>query len=199
MKFLVLQQAEDRQLQQVLSFRCIGAIYRGEYTPGEALGRLPMLAAPRAPRPRAPGGGSLVDDELPARNHAWRTERAPSGRPGRLPVGPQRRGQRIPQRAPVQLDVCDAQPELLRAANNCGQPTQEDCPICAESKVVLVSYVFGSRLPASGRSSPPRASWRNCPGPARTWPVMWSRCAPLCSWNHLARTFAVTGRRGERT
>ena len=49
------------------------------------------------------------------------------------------------------LDVCDAHPELLRAAINVGQETREDCPICEETKVVLVSYVFGSRLPPSGK------------------------------------------------
>src|SRR5260370_2535005 len=49
------------------------------------------------------------------------------------------------------IDVCDAHPELLRAARNVGQQTHEDCPICEEAKVVLVSYAFGSGLPPSGR------------------------------------------------
>ena len=49
------------------------------------------------------------------------------------------------------LDVCDAQPELLRAARNVGTSTGEDCPICEEAKVVLVSFAFGPRLPACGR------------------------------------------------
>src|ERR1700758_5491167 len=48
------------------------------------------------------------------------------------------------------LDVCDAHPELLRAAANVGEETREDCPICDAVKVRLVSYVFGSRLPPSG-------------------------------------------------
>src|SRR6516165_8217031 len=48
------------------------------------------------------------------------------------------------------LDVCDAHPELLRAAANVGEESQEDCPICADHKVRLVSYAFGSRLPPSG-------------------------------------------------
>ena len=30
----------------------------------------------------------------------------------------------------TRLEVCDAHPELLRAAANCGQVTHEDCPIC---------------------------------------------------------------------
>ena len=48
------------------------------------------------------------------------------------------------------LDVCDAHPDLLRAAVNVGEETSEDCPICEEAKLRLVSYVFGSRLPPSG-------------------------------------------------
>src|SRR5437588_2330405 len=49
------------------------------------------------------------------------------------------------------LDVCDAHPELLRAARNCGAATGEDCPICEDAEVVHVSFVFGPRLPAHGR------------------------------------------------
>src|ERR1700727_1972100 len=49
------------------------------------------------------------------------------------------------------LDVCDAHPELLRAAVNVGEDTQEDCPICEEAKVRLVCYVFGRGLPPRGR------------------------------------------------
>src|SRR2546427_8596970 len=49
------------------------------------------------------------------------------------------------------LDVCDAHPELLRAARNVGEATTQDCPICEEERLVLVSFVFGSRLPAHGR------------------------------------------------
>ena len=48
-------------------------------------------------------------------------------------------------------EVCDAHPELVRAAANIGEPSREDCPICEEAKVVLVSYVFGPRLPPNGR------------------------------------------------
>src|SRR6201996_7613195 len=58
------------------------------------------------------------------------------------------------------LDVCDAHPELLRAAVNVGEDTQEDCPICEEAKVRLVSYVFGRGLPASGRMVTSRAELR---------------------------------------
>ena len=48
-------------------------------------------------------------------------------------------------------EVCDAHPELRRAARECGEPTSLACPICERAKVVLVSYVFGPRLPSHGR------------------------------------------------
>ena len=48
------------------------------------------------------------------------------------------------------FDICDAHPELLRAAANVGDETREECPICEEARVRLVSYVFGDRLPPSG-------------------------------------------------
>src|SRR3954463_380890 len=50
-----------------------------------------------------------------------------------------------------QDQVCDAHPELIRAAKNVGDPTKVRCPICEESNLTLVTYVFGPRLPAHGR------------------------------------------------
>ena len=47
--------------------------------------------------------------------------------------------------------VCDAHPELIRAATHVGSPLDQPCPICEESSLRLVTYVFGARLPAHGR------------------------------------------------
>lgn len=91
------------------------------------------------------------------------------------------------------LDVCDAQPELLRAAVNCGRPSQQLCPICDEGNVVLVTFVFGARLPAHGR----------CVTTAKELDQLGrrpSQCAcylvevcPACAWNHLLRSFPLGG------
>ena len=48
-------------------------------------------------------------------------------------------------------DVCDAHPELVRAAKHVGEPVGRPCPICADDQLVLVSYVFGPGLPSFGR------------------------------------------------
>ncbi len=87
------------------------------------------------------------------------------------------------------LDVCDAHPELLRVASNLGRPSGEACPICEESDLVEVTFVFGSRLPPGGRCVATQAEL------ARYWrrkdPVV---CYVIevctgCSWNHLARMY----------
>ncbi len=48
-------------------------------------------------------------------------------------------------------EVCDAHPELLRAAHNYAVPMEGNCPICEEATLVVVTYVFGPRLPSHGR------------------------------------------------
>ncbi|HMD46735.1 MAG TPA: DUF5318 family protein [Acidimicrobiales bacterium] len=92
------------------------------------------------------------------------------------------------------IDVCDAHPELLRAARNVGQPTGEDCPICEGSPTVAVTYVFGARLPPGGR----------CPGSVRELNRLRRRAEPVlcydvevcpaCAWHHLTRKYPAGGR-----
>jgi hypothetical protein len=94
----------------------------------------------------------------------------------------------------AQHEVCDAHPELVRAAQNCGKPTSEDCPICEESTVVLVSFVFGPRLPAHGRcisTDDELTKLSKRPDDLACYVV---EVCPECSWNHLARTYFLGGR-----
>jgi uncharacterized protein DUF5318 len=93
------------------------------------------------------------------------------------------------------LDVCDAHPELVRAARGIGEPTSEACPICEEANVVLVSYAFGPGLPASGRTVSSKADLsrasRTSSGEVACYVV---EVCPECSWNHLAQTFVLARR-----
>jgi hypothetical protein len=91
-------------------------------------------------------------------------------------------------------DVCDAHPELLRAARNVGRPRDERCPICESVDTVEVTYVFGSRLPPGGR----------CPSTVteldrlrrRSDPVLCYdvEVCPECAWHHLTRKYPAGGR-----
>ncbi|MGH9129738.1 MAG: DUF5318 family protein [Acidimicrobiales bacterium] len=92
------------------------------------------------------------------------------------------------------LDICDAHPELLRVARHLGEATHEDCPICGDSVVVHVSYVFGPRLPPGGRCvTSPAEIVKLSRGVAQIACYVVEVC-PACSWNHLARMRVLGGR-----
>ena len=99
-------------------------------------------------------------------------------------------------------DVCDAHPDLLRAARYYGEVTDRPCPICRRELLTRVTYAYGDELRhASGRARP-----------ARTLPALAARFTRIrvyevevcrrCGWNHLTETFligtAVTAQRQPR-
>ena len=91
--------------------------------------------------------------------------------------------------------VCDAHPELVRAARNVGTVTTTMCPICEESELRLVTYVFGARLPAHGRCVSTAAEMANLnrrPDELNAYVV---EAGVECRWHHLLRVLPVGGRR----
>ena len=119
--------------------------------------------------------------------------RSPPGAPGHIDYRLNRRHAVAEYRRGRlgRLDVCDAHPELLRAARNMGRPTTDDCPICEEADLVHVTFAFGSRLPASGRcvGGPDElAKLARRPGEIACYVV---EVCLECSWNHLVRAFLV--------
>lgn len=93
------------------------------------------------------------------------------------------------------LEVCDAHPELLRAATNVGRRTEERCPICEESPLVLVTFAFGARLPAHGRCITDAAEMARLSRRREESTCYVVEVCPACRWNHLARTFFLGARR----
>ena len=93
-----------------------------------------------------------------------------------------------------QEQVCDAHPELIRAAANVGTEVTAACPICADHQLRLVTYVFGPRLPAHGR----------CVSTAKEMAQLHRRREELtayvveacvgCRWHHLRTVLPVGGR-----
>jgi Family of unknown function (DUF5318) len=52
----------------------------------------------------------------------------------------------------TRLDVCDAHPELVRAATYLGADLNDECPVCGAGRMRVVSYVYGDKLKtANGR------------------------------------------------
>ena len=88
-------------------------------------------------------------------------------------------------------EVCDAHPELKRAATSASEPTTMDCPICEDDQIVLVTYAFGDRLPASGRCITAKGELAKLAKGRRRLSCYVVEVCPSCSWNHLARTFLL--------
>ena len=91
-------------------------------------------------------------------------------------------------------DVCDAHPELLRAAQHLGTATGRPCPVCDAATTAEVTYVFGSKLPPGG----------TCPSSSKELTKLEDREEPVvcyaveactaCGFHHLSRRWAAGGR-----
>lgn len=95
-------------------------------------------------------------------------------------------------------DVCDAHPELLRAARNIGRETSRTCPICrladrradvpVDDEVTLreVTYIFGKSL----RQKHGHIVWDDeeldeLAGRYASFTAYRVECCLVCAWNHL--------------
>jgi hypothetical protein len=88
-------------------------------------------------------------------------------------------------------DVCDAHPYLLRAAKFHGESTQTRCPICRNSKLTHVTYVYGDELgPYEGRVKQGQelAEMAAEYGEFRVYVV---EVCQSCGWNHLASSYVL--------
>ncbi len=90
-------------------------------------------------------------------------------------------------------DICDAHPELVRAAASVGEQVEARCPVCEEKSLKRIAYAFGPTLR--------RMNGRICT-PDRMESLLEKHdefvCYEVevciaCSWNHLIRRL-VTGR-----
>jgi Family of unknown function (DUF5318) len=93
--------------------------------------------------------------------------------------------------------VCDAHPELLRAAKNVGEQTSVKCPICEDEMLRLVTYVFGTRLPAHGRCVSQRKEMAELNRRADDLQAYIVECCISCKWHHLLRVLPVGGKRSK--
>ena len=96
-------------------------------------------------------------------------------------------------------EVCDGQKELMRAARNVGEPSERDCPICEEHKLVLLTYVFGPRMPAHGRCVTTKKEVAALPRDGGDLAAYVVEVCPECTWNHLVRTFLIPAKQARRS
>ena len=88
-------------------------------------------------------------------------------------------------------DICDAHPELMRAAQHVGEPTRHDCPVCGKDKLVLLAYVYGDSLKGeNGRVWSIDTGLRMAAAYPGACCYVVEVCRS-CSWNHLREAFTA--------
>ena len=70
-------------------------------------------------------------------------------------------------------------------------PVSRPCPICDEADLVLVTYVFGPRLPAGGRCMSKKNELAAVAKRSGTFTGYVVEVCISCWWNHLMRSFLI--------
>ena len=92
-------------------------------------------------------------------------------------------------------DVCDAHPELLRAARNIGEEAGNKCPVCSHEALRQVRYVYGEDLRRNnGRVVYPDEWLRELALQHDQFTCYVVEVCIDCAWNHLVRSY-LAGRR----
>ena len=89
------------------------------------------------------------------------------------------------------FEICDAHPELLRAAKHVGEPATSDCPVCGKHELMLLAYVYADDLRTnSGRVwSLDTALRMTSKFPGASCYVV--EVCTACQWNHLTEAFVA--------
>jgi hypothetical protein len=100
--------------------------------------------------------------------------------------------------AVARLDVCDAHPELLRAARHVGERAAHPCPVCSGLHVRYVSYVYGDHLrQANGRCIVHPSELERLDASNEEYAKYVVEVCPDCGWNFLTRRELHGRRHGE--
>jgi uncharacterized protein DUF5318 len=88
------------------------------------------------------------------------------------------------------LEICDAHPELIRAAKNMGTQARRPCPVCRQHELRLLAYVYAEGLQhQNGRPYDVHEAIRLAASHAGAAYVV--EVCTDCNWNHLAEAVSV--------
>ncbi len=89
-------------------------------------------------------------------------------------------------------DICDAHPELLRAARNIGVKIERNCPVCRHESLREVRYVYGDQLKhLSGRPVYPNGWDEELQNDYDEFRCYSIEVCLDCSWNHLSACYLM--------
>jgi hypothetical protein len=92
------------------------------------------------------------------------------------------------------LEICDAHPELLRAARYLGESATRPCPVCRSHELRLLAYVYADGLQRNNGRAFEVSEGLELAAQQRGGACYVVEVCTGCEWNHLAEAFmARTG------
>lgn len=88
-------------------------------------------------------------------------------------------------------DVCDADPYLLRAARFHGEPSGRSCPVCAQTELTHLSYVFGAELGQYSGRVKVTAELEEMARQFGEFRVYVVEVCQGCAWNHVCTSYVL--------
>ena len=98
---------------------------------------------------------------------------------------------RRPGRNLARLDLCDADPMLLRAAKYHGEVTDVPCPVCKAPQLVTLSYVFGDQLGKYSGRIKRTAELEEMAHEYGEFKVVVVEVCSTCHWNHMILSYKL--------
>ena len=89
------------------------------------------------------------------------------------------------------LEICDAHPELLRAAKYLGAEAKTPCPVCRADQLRLLAYVYADGLKQNNGRAFAVQDALELAAAQRSGAAYVVEVCMGCSWNHLAEAFVV--------
>ena len=86
-------------------------------------------------------------------------------------------------------DICDAHPELLRAARYLGAEASHPCPVCRRYELRLLAYVFADGLKGNNGRAFEVEKGLAVAARHRGGACYVVEVCTWCSWNHLSEAF----------
>ena len=91
----------------------------------------------------------------------------------------------------TRLDICDAHPELIRAARHVGAGARRPCPVCRSYELRLLAYVYGDgRHKGNGRALEVAEAIELAAAQRGGRAYVVEVCTE-CNWNHLTESISA--------
>jgi hypothetical protein len=87
------------------------------------------------------------------------------------------------------LEICDAHPELLRAARYLGADASRPCPVCDHHELRLLAYVYADGLRRNNGRAFDVQEGLALAAQQRGGACYIVEVCTYCNWNHLAEAF----------